>query len=80
MTEQEKRMITEVIEGIKQLTLIAVNEIGDSCGNVDRRYSRLIWVMDIARDTIEDLEDIRKGVKKEERFILGKEQNNGNKN
>lgn len=73
MTEQEKGIITEVIEGIKQLTLITVNEIGDSCGNVDRRYSRLVWVMDIARDTIEDLEDVRNGVKKEERLCVGKE-------
>lgn len=73
MTEQEKGIITEVIEGIKQLTLITANEIGDSCGNVDRRYSRLVWVMDIARDTIEDLEDVRNGVKKEEKLCVGKE-------
>lgn len=61
MNEKEKMVIEEVINDVKQLTLITVGEIGINGGNPELRFSKLRWVYDLANDTINNLEDLEKG-------------------
>lgn len=61
MNEQEKGIIEDTIESIKQLVVFTIKEISANNYTTEKTYNLCRYALEIGEDTIEELEKVKNG-------------------